>query len=503
MNITEVGDMDIKATGVDYFSNVRESLMRSANNNSKKESSGFMNNTFLNDVVNLNKTQEDRLIGLRKVKALLDDLKNTELIKNNNSLSQFSVDFIRNDAGIKVEIDDAELLKKETLTINVKKLAQSAAISSDDISDSKNVGFTGIIEINGVQINIKKEDTKNILINKLNFGEDVNNNNRIDSGEDLDNDRKLTDKTSMKTNSYYSEGRLVIESKELGEKSYVNVEGSSPIIGEKLGLVDGEGNLKNVLTSGEDGEIEVNGNKITLSENEISINGIKIDLSKAIEGEDSIVEIRYNEDRVISKLQEFQEKYNKLLDYLNNFIKSENKDIKEIKNKIYIQSNRDAGIDVKKGNFYDVLLSIKDGIGNVINKNLKSGGVVSDNDGKVQLDFSKIKNNIDNIRENFKAENNDTIFSNIGKEIAPYFEKVNTLDIKQEAVIKSLEELNSKYEKKSKIEEIQEDNKKINAKIRELAHQLNIDTHIAFGSHRKEKLEKEKAEKDKSTKVKA
>ena len=504
--ITEVNSMEIKSTGIDYFSGSGGGIFKtSKNSNSSKESTGALGNVYIKDIVSLNKGPEERLGGLRKVKALLEDLKNTDLIKNKNSLTQYNVSITKNNAGIKVEIDDVDSLKKETLTVNIKKLASETTIASDDISSLKDVGFTGTIEVNGIQININKDDTQNILAEKIDLGEDLNNNGKLDQGEDLNGDNELTDKNQMETTGNYVDGKLIIQSKSTGDNSYITLDGSSTILADKLGLTDSEGQLKNVLTQGSNGEIEINGNKISLDENVLSIDGIKIDLSKAIEGEESVVEVKYDDTSLLAKLKDFQNKYNNVIGYLNNSIKNENGDIKTIKNSIYLQSNKNAGLDVQKGNFYDTYLSLKEGIGSILNDNLKSSGVISDNDGKVVLDIEKIKENIDKIRDNFETEDSTTVFSTLSKKISPYFEPVSGLQVKEGVAESSLEGTSTKYKKKYKLEEIQAENRYINKKIKEIAAGLDITANGLFNTKakqnadKKDKEDKEKEEKNKNS----
>lgn len=496
IGIMEVVSMEIKVTGRDVFSGVRDTFAKTGSIEVKKRSE-FLDNDFLRDAVSINKRQEERLNSLKKVKELMEDLRNTDVIKDKNTLSKFNINILRNDAGIGVKIEDAEQLKKETLTVSVKRLPTEAVVASDEISEKGKIGFSGVIEVNGVQIVVSKDDTTGNLIEKINKGEDLNTNLRLDTGEDLNLDKELIKGQDTKATGAYSDGRLTISSKDTGEDAYINIDGNTKILKESLGLVGDDGELKNIVQRGAAGEININGASVTVNDREITVNGIRIDLSNAEEGKESIVEINYDDTAVTSKLKTFQDKFNSLIGYLNNVLAKEDGDIKDIKNKVYIQGNKEAGIEVQKRSFYDTLINAKSSLGSIINESLKSGGMMLDKEGTVSFDLEKIKQNIDSIRENFKNDENSTIFTKLGKDIAPYFEKLSPLNIKEEVASKALEGLNAKYDKKTKIEEIQEENKKINAKIKALAEELNIDTKIVFGSKRKEKIDKDKEEKDK------
>ncbi|BDU50188.1 flagellar filament capping protein FliD [Haliovirga abyssi] len=448
--------MEIKGSGKQYLNSIRKTAFLMGNSKARESQKKVVINKSKQDLLTIGSDLKGEINSVDNLKSMLEDLKNTNIIKDKNSLSLYTIDNKNNDANVNVEILDYKKLSKNSFTLSIKKLPQSGIISSDNINSDRALNLRGHIEVNGANIVVKETDTLSTIKNKLNYGEDINQNGELDSGEDINSDDELMGKDDMRTKNYTFGGKLYLETKSSGNESSIDFNGSTQDVMSALGFISENGDIKNLIQSGENGEILINNDSFVLKDSSLEYKGLKFDFANSIEGKTSKIEVNYNKERVLSNIEEFTNKYNKIIDYINNYAKKYDSKIQDIKYKLGTIENKNIGVNLKAEKYYKELLKVKSGLGEVFGNALENSGFVKDKSGELKIDTEKLNNDFSDLREYLI----NTGTKVVNKKLNEYLNDVNILDIKKEASIKNLLNSNKKSKKMSILKDFILENQK-------------------------------------------
>ncbi|OQY07619.1 MAG: hypothetical protein B6I28_05490 [Fusobacteriia bacterium 4572_132] len=391
--------------------------------------------------VNIKEDVYQKSNQINKIRELLNDLKETDLLSNKNSFSPYMINEIKNEANVELNfmknfyLEEGENIK---IKVELNSLSKNKIVASDDIYTTKELNLGGDISINRVSLKIKEQDSLPDIEKKINFGEDLNKNKILEKEEDLDNNKELLTKEDMGIKASILNNKLYVESKENGENSFVSFEGSTSEIVEKLGLVDENGEIKNLIQNGEIGNVVINGKEYALENNKVELENLELDFSKSVEGKKAEFEISYSKEKIINKIVEFQEKYNEMVGFINSYVDENETSLKNIIYKLKLSDNPKIGLEIKTNKFNEDINKLKETMGNIVNENLEKSGLIKNDEGKLDIDLEKITNNLSDLGVEFEKAGINELRDNLEK----YFEKVNILDIKKEIIPKEVTKQN-------------------------------------------------------------
>lgn len=156
----------------------------------------------------LEKKQSFALARLRQLDDLTDSLKELQqtVADLENALNPKSASSSRFREVLAAAGKNAPL---DSFDVRSVRLSQAAELVSDVKDPSQKLGLSGRFFINGVPITVVSTDSLSTIKNKINFGEDVNQNGTLDLSEDVDQDGTL--KILQVANSEFGGGVFIIE----------------------------------------------------------------------------------------------------------------------------------------------------------------------------------------------------------------------------------------------------------------------------------------------------
>jgi flagellar capping protein FliD len=157
---------------------------------------------------NLDKRQSFALARLRQLDGLTDSLKELQLTVADleNALNPKSASSSRFREILAAAGKNAPL---DSFDVRPVRLSRTAELASDVKDPSQKLGLSGRFFINGVPITVVSTDSLSTIKNKINFGEDVNQNGTLDLSEDVDQNGTLG--ILHVANSEFGEGVFIKE----------------------------------------------------------------------------------------------------------------------------------------------------------------------------------------------------------------------------------------------------------------------------------------------------
>jgi flagellar capping protein FliD len=133
----------------------------------------------------LDKKQSFALARLRQLDGLTDSLKELQqtVADLENALNPKSASSSRFREVLAAAGKNAPL---DSFDVRPVRLSRTAELASDVKNPSQKLGLSGRFFINGVPITVVSTDSLSTIKNKINFGEDVNQNGTLDLSEDVD-----------------------------------------------------------------------------------------------------------------------------------------------------------------------------------------------------------------------------------------------------------------------------------------------------------------------------
>ncbi len=344
------------------------------------------------------------------------DVYNYSLVLN-DYLSNFSINLktAKNNYNNYFSVIPFDSAKNGVYEIKVLNIAKSFIVYSNRISDIyESLNLSGPLKINGVQIDISSEDSLYDIVNKINWGEDVNRNYELDEGEDLNGNNELDGGTKEHgVYAYIENNRLYLKNVETG-KIEIDIEDDNNIF-HNLGIIaeNPYNNLTyfpNIAQNGEDAKIELNGKTYTSHSNTFYVDNLLITVNKKIDN--GKFEIENNTEKIYNQIETLVEKYNHLINKINSYL-SENQPLENNFGLLLIKRGlklaffnnysdvTSIGIDIKNDKNFIKELEIYSSIINEVKKfnnsiidKLYSIGIKSNDDETIVIDKEKLKNAI-------------------------------------------------------------------------------------------------------------
>jgi flagellar capping protein FliD len=159
-------------------------------------------------IENLDKKQSFALARLRQLDGLTDSLKELQqtVVDLENALNPKSASSSRFREVLAAAGKNAPL---DSFDVRSVRLSRTAELVSDVKDPSQKLGLSGRFFINGVLITVVSTDSLSTIKNKINFGEDVNQNGTLDLSEDIDQNGTLG--ILQVANSEFGEGIFIKE----------------------------------------------------------------------------------------------------------------------------------------------------------------------------------------------------------------------------------------------------------------------------------------------------
>lgn len=309
--------------------------------------------------------------------------------------------------------------------IKIIKTAKSFIVYSnkyDDIFESLNL--SGTPKINGVEIEIEPDDSLYDIMEKINWGEDVNHNYQldIDEGEDVNNNDELDGGTRQHgVYAYIEDNRLYLKNVETGNISMV-IDDDNDIF-HTLGIIaeNPTNNLQyfpNIAQNGEDAEIELDGKTYTSHSDIFNLENLTIEIKKTLaNGEFTITD---NSDDIYNQIKSLINQYNSLIERINYYL-DEDKPLENDYGLLLIKRGlklaffnnyselNESGIDLKNDKdsiyqlelFSSIINQLKKFNNSIVDK-LYSIGIKSNQDETISVDDEKLKNSIKNNPQQIK-----------------------------------------------------------------------------------------------------
>jgi hypothetical protein len=156
----------------------------------------------------LDKKQSFTLAQLHQLDGLTDSLKKLQqtVADLKNALNPKSASSSRSREVLAAAGKNAPL---ESFDVRPVRLSRAAELVSDVKDPSQKLGLNGRFYVNGVPITVASDDSLFTIKNKINFGEDVNQNGTLDLTEDVNQNGSL--EILQAANSEFGKGVFIIE----------------------------------------------------------------------------------------------------------------------------------------------------------------------------------------------------------------------------------------------------------------------------------------------------
>lgn len=278
---------------------------------------------------------------------------------------------------------------KGNLSLSVQQLATNTILSGDKIEGPIGIAGSFKISIGGTEATIDITETDDIKSIR----------DKINKNEELGANASIID------------GRLVLTSSETGEDTKFSFEDTDGIL-KKLGILDENGDNKNVLQEGVNSKFTINGISIENSSNSIEdvLEGVTIELTDV---GDTTFKVSEDTDKLVESVEKFIEAYNKTLTMVSDELKKEGGSLRgdsaisklktDLRNCINTRGDglfkllsdigiefsstnygKDAKLEIKdKDKLKDALLKNKDDVLNLFVKDNNNNGKLDKKDGGI------------------------------------------------------------------------------------------------------------------------
>ncbi len=370
-----------------------------------------------------------------------DYIENFDNYLKNFSLPLKKVDTVYSDYFTVSPNDNAEV---KTHKISILKKNKSLIVYSNQYPDIyEALNLSGSPKINGVEIDIEPSDSLYDIMEKINWGEDLNHNYQLDPGEDINGNNQLDGGTKDHgVFAYIENNKLYLKNVLTGDIKMIidddnNVFHDLGIIAENP--LNNETYFPHILQKGQDAEIVIDGNDLKSHTGIFEYDNMTITIKKLIDN--ATFSIVPNDDGIYNKIVDLINNYNQIIDLLNGYLKK-NETLENdlglmiikrgMKLSFFYNYNEllEKGIDIKndKNYLYELeILSIpkskfKDKFQNSIIDELYNIGIRSNKDEIIVFDKAKLKSAIK--KDPFSLK--ELFFSNNGiiNNLTNFFEKI-------------------------------------------------------------------------------
>ncbi len=391
---------------------------------------------FLSPVSNEKTIYERKLSSwqqfIGRIKGVLDFIRESGLAEKNGYKS-YTYKISSSDPTISPEsaldIKMGSNPQKGTYDLQILSLAQKEKISSDQIySKTEPLLLSGRISINGVEIQVQSDFTLTDLASAINSS-----------------DAKV-EATILKIDSNHF--RLLLESEKEGS-SGISLSDPDNIL-KSLGILDEDGNKKNVIRDGQDASILFEGFEIVSSSNTFTdlIPGVTLNLKAKTTPYTLNLRIEEDTGELEKKIEELISRINSLL----SFIQTQNT-YSEGKNNPLIG---DTNLSAVRNCIVKAVYAEESNNGTF--KTLSSIGIVFQRDGLLKIDrtvflesLSKGRDEVIRVLENFA----DTLLTRFNPLLDPYsgtYKKIeNSIESQLRRIGRRMKEIEERFEKEREL----------------------------------------------------
>jgi len=313
-------------------------------------------------------------------------------------------------------------------SIEVLNLAQAEKIASDSqTSKTEALGLSGTININGEDITIESDDTLTLIASKIN---DAN-----------------AGVTASILSISDTEHRLIIESQTTGAEGITLTDDNDVL--KTLGILDSSDQKKNIIRSGADASVKIDGYDITSTTNTLTdvISGVTLTLKDTNSGSPITLAITENTGAISGKVSALVSSINSVLSY----VKTQNT----------YSGNSSSTPLVGDINLHTVRNSIIDAIfaevsENTTYKTASSIGFTFASDGTLSLNSTTFSEALSSNKQeviNVLTQLGDTLKTNMNVYVDPYTGTLTSIEKSINQTISDIdqriEELNERYEREA------------------------------------------------------
>ena len=313
-------------------------------------------------------------------------------------------------------------------SIEVLSLAQAEKIASDlQTSKTEALGLSGTININGKDITIESDDTLTLIASKING-----------AGAGV---------TASILSISDTEHRLIIESQTTGAEGITLIDDNDVL--ETLGILDSVDLKKNVIRTGADASVKIDGYDITSTTNTLTnvISGVTLTLKGTNSGSPITLAITENTSAISGKVSALVSSINSVLSY----VKTQNTYSSDSKSTPLMG---DINLHTVRNNIIDAVFA--EVSGNTIYKTASSIGFTFASDGTLSLNSTTFSEALSSNRQeviNILTQLGDTLKTNMNVYIDPFTGTLTQVEKSINQTItdidKRIEELNERYEREA------------------------------------------------------
>ncbi|HQE81184.1 MAG TPA: flagellar filament capping protein FliD [Syntrophorhabdaceae bacterium] len=315
-------------------------------------------------------------------------------------------------------------------SIEVLNLAQAEKIASDSqTSKTEALGLSGTVNINGEDITIESDDTLTLIASK------INNANVGVTASIL----SISD----------TEHRLIIESQTTGAEGITLTDDNDVL--KTLGILDSVGLKKNIIRSGADASVKIDGYDITSTTNTLTdvISGVTLTLKDTNSGSPITLAITENTGAISGKVSALVSSINSVL----NYVKTQNT---YSGNSSSTPLMGDINLHTVRNNIIDAIFA--EVSGNTTYKTASSIGFTFASDGTLSLNSTTFSEALSSNKQeviNVLTQFGDTLKTSMNVYVDPYTGTLTSVEKSINQTIsdidKRIEELNERYEREAEV----------------------------------------------------
>jgi len=193
-------------------------------------------------------------------------------------------------------------------TIEVQQIATAHKVASDSVSGDLDdeLGYSGTLEINGVEITVETTDSLYDIRDRI---------NAANAGDDA------TGVTASIVSIDDDEHVLILTADDTGTDAEISVADSSGSVLEDLGVIDSGGDFQNELQTAQNAELLVDSLGTTIERQSNTIDdifaGVTLSLFKAEEGTTIDLDVEADLNQIKTAIVDFVDAYNELRAFVN------------------------------------------------------------------------------------------------------------------------------------------------------------------------------------------
>jgi len=313
-------------------------------------------------------------------------------------------------------------------SIEVLNLAQAEKIASDSqTSKTEALGLSGTININGEDITIESDDTLTLIASKI---------NSANAGV-----------TASILSISDTEHRLIIESQTTGAEGITLTDDNDVL--ETLGILDSSDQKKNIIRTGADASVKIDGYDITSTTNTLTdvISGVTLTLKDTNSGSPITLAITENTGAISGKVSALVSSINSVLSYVktqNTY--SGNSSSTPLMGDINLHTVRNSIIDA-------IFAEVSE---NTTYKTASSIGFTFASDGALSLNSTTFSEALSSNKQeviNVLTQLGDTLKTSMNVYVDPYTGTLTSVEKSINQTISDIdqriEELNERYEREA------------------------------------------------------